>query len=158
MKKIIIWLMVTVILISFGIYLYSQSAPREDIEWYNQGVKQYSQGNWYQAQDWFKKVAYQSQDPKLRALALYNWGTMLGELALQEKSPLDQIGIMEAAIAKLKEAVQQNPDHEQAKYNLELLMNKHRELIQGLVGQGKEEDFPPRSGPQYSPGGGDKGY
>lgn len=92
----------------------------------------------------FEKAGLKSRDKKLKSLALYNLGTMFGRLALGEGRLNDMAG----AITKLRQAIRDDPNNEDAKFNLEL-------LERALGVEAKERGGP---GGGYAPGAVDKGY
>jgi len=85
-----------------------------------------------------------SGDKELKSLAFYNLGTMFGRLALGE----GRLNDMAEAITKLRQAIRDDPDNEDAKFNLELL--------ERAVGVEPEERAGPGGG--YAPGAVEKGY
>lgn len=97
---------------------------------------------------YFEKAASDGADKKLKSLALYNLGTMLGRLALAEGLPSARRSDMTQALTKLGEAIRNDPNNEDAKFNLELLERA----------VGVEEKPKGSAGPGYSPGAVDEGY
>lgn len=95
------------------------------------------------------KVAAQTSDRKLKSLALYNLGTLIGREAWAFRSISNPRVDMAQASLWLAEAVRNDPSNEAAKYNLELI-----EKVQ--VQEGEQVGAP---GPGYAPGAVDgKGY
>ncbi len=133
----IVVLLVAAIMVALGIYLstHLQSAKRDDVNWYNQGVATYSlpEEDLLPATDdrpseypvvraaaYFQQAAAISEDDELKALALYNLGTMMGEEGLTYfNGETPKFGVSEA-ISKLIESIRIDPGNEGAKYNLEL--------------------------------------
>lgn len=160
-KGFIILLSLTIIFAGAGYYFKTEPewTKRTYYDYYNQGVSSYLGRNLEGAQIQFAHVALNSDDLQLKALALYNLGTMIGEWALDEKLPIaDRFQYAQIAIASLREAVWLNPNHEKAKWNLELLRQKQQELFAEIQagqepGQGEKEEEP-----GYSPGEKDTGF
>lgn len=133
----IVLLILAVLFVAFGIYLNFQPewVKGADIKLYNKGVSAYllppellpatddrpSEYPIMRAAVYFQQAASESNNDKLKSLALYNLGTLMGEDVLASVSGhIPSFGIADA-IDKLGEAVILNPDNEDAKYNLELL-------------------------------------
>jgi hypothetical protein len=154
------------LMIGAGFYLKSRPdwTLRTDIREYNRGVVTCQEMLWgplvsseesllsvyphviENAGGRFAKVGAESQDKKLRSLALYNLGTLTGRAAFfKEQLPGIDLG---DAIAKLTDAIRSDPDNEEAKYNKELL---ERVLTRKGI---------PKGGPGegYSPGAVNKGF
>jgi hypothetical protein len=159
--------------IGFGLYLRARpdSLKRTDIGEYNLGVSTYNDmptlrgaGTTEKASVYFEKAVVQSNDPKVRALALCNLGTMKGKLARdsihriqeayavkrakgveQDENLLAARQEIRKSIQKLAESVRVDPTLEDAKFNLELLETERGEGG-GILGS------------RYSPGQVDKGY
>lgn len=154
------------IIIGSGVYLRSQRewTLRTDIREYNRGVSAYQEKLWAPlvsseeallsvyphvieyAGGRFEKAGSESTDKKLKSLASYNLGTLIGRAAFFSQR-LPGIEMVEA-IMNLRQAIRNDPDNEDAKFNLELLER---------VLEGKEEGAA-GPGPGYSPGAVDKGY
>jgi tetratricopeptide (TPR) repeat protein len=161
--------------LSIGSGLYLRARPdwtkRIDISEYNLGVLIYNEmptlrglGTTEKASAHFEKAVVQTIDPKVRALALCNLGTMNGKLALDSIRRIQEAYAVKRAkglesdenllmarqeirksIQKLAEAVRIDPTLEDAKFNLELLETERGEGG-GILGS------------RYSPGQVDKGY
>jgi hypothetical protein len=136
------WLNVVLLLIAgavigVGVYLGSQAhlLNRSGVNWYNQGVSTYnlpeellpatddrpSEYPIVRAAVYFQQSVLESNNDNLRALALYNLGTLMGEDALATvNGSTTWFGVADA-ISRLIEAVRVDPTNENAKYNLELL-------------------------------------
>jgi hypothetical protein len=128
--------LLAVVIIVFGVYLSFQPewAKRADIKLYNQGVSSLllpaellpatgdrpSEYPIIRAAAYFQQAASESTDNRLKALALYNLGTLMGKDALSALSGSPPSFVLADAIDKLTEVVRLNPDNEDAKYNLEL--------------------------------------
>jgi hypothetical protein len=128
--------LLAVVIIAFGVYLNFQPewAKRADIKLYNQGVSasllpaellpatgdRPSEYPIIRAGAYFQQVASEGTDNRLKALALYNLGTLMGKDALSALSGSTPSFVLADAINILAEAVRLNPDNEDAKYNLEL--------------------------------------
>ncbi len=158
------------ILIGAGFYLDSHPewTVRTDIKDFNKGVADYhvppskgpggpplfsstSQPSVYpieRVRAYFEKVCSETTDKKLKSLAFYNLGTMVGRLAFDERLLSVQRVEMAEGISKLAEALRIDPNNEDAKFNKELL-----DRVQ--TKQGKERGAP---GPGYSPGAVEKGF
>jgi hypothetical protein len=135
----IILFLLAVVIIGSGVYLSFQPEwiKRADIKLYNQGVSAYllpsevlpateerpSEFPVVRAAAYFQQAALESTDSNLKALALYNLGTLMGKDALTAISGSTPFFGMADAISQLAEAVRNDPDNEDAKYNLELLEN-----------------------------------
>jgi len=156
------------LLIALGIYAYSGPSwlEKPTLKAYNLGVLAYREppgllpatqdrpSEWpvERARAYFEIAAAEGADTKLRALALYNLGTIIARegyatsltLGLTETPRVD----ITESIIRLSEAVRLDPDNEDAKYNLEV-MDQVREST------GEKEGAP---GPGYSPGSIDKGF
>lgn len=136
------WLNITLFLlagamIGSGVYLGSQAqlSKRADISWYNQGVSAYnlpaellpatddrpSEYPIVRAAAYFQQAALESTDDGIKALILYNLGTLMGKDALAVVSGNTPRFALTEAISKLAEVVRIDPNNENAKYNLELL-------------------------------------
>ena len=156
------------VIIGAGVYVWSQPGRtiRADIRHYNQGVSAYhappgllpasderpSEYPIERAAAYWEQAASESEDPKLKSLALYNWGTFLAREAYASTFAFGLVDTprveMTQAIIWLREAIRYDPDNEDAKFNLEVL-----ERVQFI--EGEKEGAP---GEGYSPGAVDKGY
>ena len=158
------------ILVGSGVYLKSHPewTVRTDIRAYNEGVAAYrvppskegvgpalyskeglpSVYPIERARAHFEKACAETTDKKLKSIAFYNLGTMVGRLAFDERLLSTQRIEMSEAISKLAEAMRNDPENEDAKFNRELL-----DRVQSK--QGKERGAP---GPGYSPGAVQKGF
>ena len=133
-----------VIIIGMGIYLFSGPswAQRSDIKTYNQGVSasalppeilpasddRPAELPIVRAAAYYQKVIQESTDNELRAVALYNLGTIMGDNAASViRNAVPTFGVAEA-YARLLESVRLDPSNEDAKYNLELC-----EKIQAII-------------------------
>jgi hypothetical protein len=96
----------------------------------------------------FEKAAAVSTDPKLKSLAYYNFGTLIGLETYRLKDAGSPQYDMAEGIRKLGEALRADPTNEDAKFNLELMERVAQQ-------QGQKEGGP---GEGYSPGGVQKGY
>jgi hypothetical protein len=154
------------LMIAAGVYLKSRPewTLRTDIREYNRGVTTCQEMLWgplvsseesllsvyphviEKAGGRFAKAGAESTDKKLRSLALYNLGTLTGRAAFFQQ-PLPGIDLGDA-IAKLTDAIRNDPDNEDAKFNKELL-----EKV--LTRKGIPKAGP---GPGYSPGVVHKGF
>jgi len=152
--------------IGLGVYLRSKPewTLRTDIREYNRGVSAYQELLWAplvaseesllsvyphvveRAGERFENAGSESKDKKLRSLASYNLGTLIGRVAFFGQ-PVPGVQVAEA-LAELAEAIRDDPHNEDAKFNLELL-----ERV--LERKGEEAAGP---GPGYSPGSVYKGY
>jgi hypothetical protein len=167
------WLNVVLLLVAagmIGLGALVKSQPqwtmRAEIRAYNQGVEAYhlppgllpaseerpSEYPIERATAYFEQAASESTDEKLKALVLYNLGTLIAREAYASSlafSLLDSPRVeMTEAILWLAQAIRLDPSNEDAKYNLEVL-----DRVQSL--EGEEQGAP---GPGYSPGAVDKGY
>lgn len=167
--NILLFLLAT-ILIGLGFYLHfhPEWSIRNDIREFNEGVADYhvppSKGpggpplfstkalpSVYpieRVRVHFEKVCAETSDKRLKSLALYNLGTMVGRLAFDERLLGVQRTEMAEGISKLAEALRNDPNNEDAKYNKELL-----DRVQAKVGKEKGA-----AGPGYSPGAIQKGF
>ncbi len=91
-----------------------------------------------------------STDLKVKALADYNLGTLVGREAWAQSlaGPGNQRLNMADGIRKLGESLRADPTNEDAKFNLELMEKTAQQ-------EGVKQGAP---GPGYSPGGVQKGY
>jgi len=156
----------------FGFYLRARPdwAKRADIREYNLGRSAYNDvvlprgaNATEKASAHFEKAILQTPDPKIKALALCNLGTMNGKLAFDAVRSIKQTyavrrlkGVesdenllmarqeIKKALRNLAEAVRIDPSLEDAKFNLELLETER--------GEGEVR------GSRFSPGQVDKGY
>jgi len=168
----IVLLILAAVSIGSGIYLGARPdwAKRADIDEYNLGVSTYNEfptlrgvNTTEKAVAHFEKALVQTNEEKVKALALYNMGTITGKLAFDDIRRIREVyavqgakGVesdenlliaqqeLKKAIQKLAEAVRIDPTLEDAKFNLELLETEQGEGV--LLG------------PKYSPGEVDKGY
>jgi hypothetical protein len=124
------------LMIGLGVYFYSQPEwiQRSDIKLYNQGILTYrlppellpdSDGHpaeypVVRAAEYFNEAALESTDNDIKALALYNLGTLMGNNALTSVIGNTPWFGLEDAIVILEQSVSANPNNENAKYNLEL--------------------------------------
>ena len=154
------------LMIAAGVYLRARPewTLRPDIRDYNRGVATCQEMLWgplvsteesllsvyphviEKAGGSFAKAGAESTDKKLRSLALYNLGTLTGRAAFFHRQ-LPGIDLGDA-IAKLTDALRNDPNNEDAKFNKELL-----ERV--LTRKGT-----PKAGPGagYSPGAVSKGF
>ncbi len=147
-----------------GAYCASQPewGARSDVKLYNDGVKAYAAPpGTLPASDWrpaegpierttacFERAAAETKDVKLKAIALYNVGTIVGREAFAFSAmSISRVGVG-TGVAKLVESVRIDPNDEDAKYNLEVL---ERMLVAG-------EEQPAGQGPGYAPGSIQKGF
>lgn len=130
---------------------------------YNKGLAAYEQERPEDANYWFERVAGGFDENEFREAALYNIGTMLGERAFNVKLSLqDRFNAAQKAIDKLREAVGIDPNDENAKWNLELLLVEQGNIAQGMMASGSGPDpgepDSDQQQPGYSPGDGNKGF
>jgi len=135
---------VAIIMIGIGIYLFSGPSwvQRSDIKLYNQAVATSAMARellpatddrpaeypLVRAAFYYQEVIDETTDDGLRAVALYNLGTLMGDDAASViRNATPSFGIAEA-YARLIEAVRLDPSNEDAKYNLELC-----EKIQAII-------------------------
>jgi len=90
---------------------------------------------------YFEEAASKSTDNRLKSLALYNLGTLMGResYAVSPVTPrLEMEAALPAAIMRLAEAIRIDPNNEDAKYNLELLekTSANLERERGAAGKG----------------------
>lgn len=164
----VVLLLLAVAIIGLGLYIWSQPGRtmRADIKHYNQGVSAYhappgllpasderpSEYPIERAAAYWEQAATESEDLKLKSLALYNAGTLVAREAYASTLAFGLLDTprveMTQAIIWLREAIRYDPENEDAKYNLEVL-----ERVQFI--EGEKEGAP---GEGYSPGAVDKGY
>jgi hypothetical protein len=89
-----------------------------------------------------------STDKKIKSLAYYNFGTLVGREAYALRLAVPPRIEMAEGIRKLGEALRADPNNEDAKFNLELMERVAEK-------QGAQQGGP---GPGYSPGAVEKGY
>lgn len=149
-------LVLAVISIGTGSYLKTDPAWMHQTyyDYYNQGILARSEEK---AANDFAFIANNSKDPWLRSLALAQVGTITGKQAFDERLTAEsRYQIARYSIEILKEAVVNNPDNEEAKYNLELLLSRLPDLEQEAEEEGNGEE--PNQQPGYSHGGENRGY
>jgi hypothetical protein len=128
---------IAVVMVGLGIYFNSNAywANKTDVSLFNKGMEAYNAGYTLlpatadrpEEQSVMRAVAYlqqaytNSKDESLKALALYDIGTLMGIEGLGILGDKTPLFVISEAIGKLSEAVRLNPDNEAAKYNLELL-------------------------------------
>lgn len=162
----LIILLVAAGIIGTGVYLRFQPdwTLRDDIRQYNRAVATYQELLWAplvaseqslltvyphvveNAGGRFERAGSASTDSKLKSLATYNLGTMIGRAAFFSQ-PLPGVEVPEA-LTKLSEAIRYDPDNEDAKFNLE--------LMERMMERKEEEAAGPGEG--YSPGSVYKGF
>jgi hypothetical protein len=169
-KLNIILFLLAAVLIGSGFYLSSHSEliVRNDIRKFNEGVADYhvppskepggpplfstkalpSVYPIERVRVHFEKACAETTDKRLKSMAFYNLGTMVGRLAFDERLLSVQRIEMAEAISKLAEALRNDPNNEDAKFNKELL-----DRVQ--TREGKEKGAP---GPGYIPGVVQKGF
>lgn len=161
-KWLVLLLALAVVFTGAGLYLIEgpEWIKNTYYDYYNRGVSAYLGNQVEEALNDFTHVANNSKDLWLKSLALAQVGTIIGEQAFDEEfSAESRYQIAQYSIEILKEAVINNPDNEEAKYNLELLMNQLPNLLQKMEeeeGDGSGEESSPDPG--YSHGGGERGY
>lgn len=130
-------IVVAVVMVGVGFYFNSNTywENKADVSLFNMGIEAYNAGSKLlpatadrpEEQAAMRAVAYlqqaytDSKDESLRALALYDIGTIMGIEGLGILGDTTPLFVLSEAIGKLSEAVRLNPDNEAAKYNLELL-------------------------------------
>ncbi len=159
-------LALAVIALAAGFYIWGQPAwtLREDIKYLNMGVTAFNEPPGVlppadgrlaefpieRAAAHWEKAAALSTDNKIKSLAYYNSGTLVGREAWAQALPgegharSDMIG----GIGKLGEALRADPTNEDAKFNLELMEKAAQQ-------EGAKQGAP---GPGYSPGAIEKGF
>ena len=137
---------------------------RSDIAQYNRGVAAYQEILWgplvsseetllsvyphaiEYAGGRFERAGSESTDKRLKSLAFYNVGTLIGRVAFfRQRLPGIDVAV---ALTKLAEAIRNDPNNEDAKFNRELLERMLEKKEIGAAGPG----------PGYSPGAVYKGY
>jgi hypothetical protein len=137
------------LMIGSGVYFSFQPEwmKSDDIKLYNQGVSAYNlpaellpateerpeEFPILRAASYFQQAASESTDDSLKALALYNLGTLIGKDTLSSLSGGTPWFGVEDGINRLEQAVRTDPNNEDAKYNLELL-KKLQAVLQTYVG------------------------
>ncbi len=130
-------IVIAIVMVALGIYFNSNSywANKADVSLFNQGIEAYNAGDTIlpatadrpEEQSVMRAVVYlqqaytESKDDGLRALAIYDIGTLMGIEGLGILGDETPLFVLSEAIGKLSEAVRLNPENEAAKYNLELL-------------------------------------
>ncbi len=124
-----------ILIVSGFMSLESNIADRDDIKLYNQAISIYNlpvellaatenRPEEYpitRAVAYFEQAISETTDDKIKALALYNLGTIMGRDSLSRLGGAKtRYGIIEA-IDKLTESIILDPYNENAKYNLEVL-------------------------------------
>jgi hypothetical protein len=150
--------------IGAGFYLRFQPdwTPRQDIKAFNQGIVAFqeppgllppAEGRLAEypierAGAYWEKAAAMSTEKKLKSLAYYNFGTLVGREAWAQSLAGTPRLDMAEGIRKLGEALRADPNNEDAKFNLELMERMAEK-------QGEQQGGP---GPGYSPGAIEKGF
>lgn len=138
-------IIIAIVMIILGAYFNSQSywASRADVSLYNQGVETYNltsdllpatddrpaEQPMVRAAAYFQQAAAESNNDIIKALALYNMGTFMGNEGLTYLDGETPLFVITEAIGKLSESIRFDPDNEAAKYNLEFL-EKVQETLQ----------------------------
>lgn len=151
----LIFLIVGVILIGAGKYFFEKPAWTQQnwVQFYNKGVTAYENRNSQGALEWFQFVGQGAKDEQLRAKALYNLGTLIGEEAFNEKiKPEQRIRAAQEAIIKLNRAIELDPFDEDSKVNKEILENMLKILLKKLLPSPFSIKEKENSKPNYSPG------
>jgi hypothetical protein len=133
----LILIVLAIVMVGIAFYLNSQSywSGRADVSLFNQAMETYSlpaellpatddRPSEYpivRAAAYFQQAASVSTDDRLKALAFYNLGTLMGTEGLTYFSGDTPLFVVAEAIGKLQEAVRLDPGNEAAKYNLEFL-------------------------------------
>lgn len=161
MRRIILLSVLTIVFIGAGLYFNTEPewTKKTFPDHYNKGVSDYLEGRGEEAYGQFGHVASLSDDPKLKSLAFYNAGTMLGEVVADRSLPAYlRFQVAQFAIESLEEALRNNPNDEEAKYNLEFIRNILPKLLIKIQQEEEDGAGKPQPGPGYSPGEEDKGY
>lgn len=164
---------IAILIIGFGIYLNTSPEwiERDDIKLYNAGISTYSLPSILlpettdrpaeypviRAAAYFNSAVLASTDESIKALALYNLGTLMAIDAISSILGNTPWFGLEDAISKLEQSVRINPNNESAKYNLELFQELRSEaenlaLTDDILALGWVEN------PGYFIGNIDKGY
>jgi hypothetical protein len=125
------------VVIVVGIFVNSalSSTNRADISLYNKAVETYnlppqllpatddrpSEYPIVRAVAYFEQAYAKSTDDNVKALILYNLGTLMGKDGLTYLTGGTPFFSIKDGISKLEESIRLNPKNENAKYNLELL-------------------------------------
>jgi hypothetical protein len=162
----ILLLILAGLMVTAGLYLKSRPewTFRSDVQEYNRAVQTCQEMLWgplvsseasllsvyphvmENAGGRFARVGAESSDRRLRSLAFYNLGTLTGRAVFfRQQPPGIDLG---DAIAKLSDAIRNDPDNEDAKFN--------RELLERLLTRRGEPKAGPGAG--YSPGAVNKGF
>lgn len=157
---VIVLLSLVIIFVGSGLYLHTEPewTKKTFPDYYNQAVSAYSKGLPQKAAAQFSHVGSMSQDPELKSLAFYNLGTMLGKQVFNEQLPVQlRFQAAEKAIEILREAVDNDPGNEDAKYNLELLRNQQFDLFLEMLRE-RPTEGPPSQEQDYGTSEKEKGY
>jgi hypothetical protein len=130
-------IIVAVIVLVCGCFVNSASNPanRTDIRLYNQAVETYnlpaellpatderpSEYPIVRAVAYFEQAYAKSNDDTVKALILYNMGTLMGKDGLTYITGNTPFFSIAEGISKLEESIRLDSNNENAKYNLELL-------------------------------------
>ena len=147
---IMVLLFLAIALIGTGTYLNVQPEWMTGQETYNKGVRAYErfvEAERYKSLHFniayrlFEKASLEEvTNLELRSYIFYNMGTMLGEKAGDENLPIFvRLELVIAAIDKLRQAINDNPDNEMAKYNREYLIRQLIELYEQAQAKYGEE-------------------
>jgi tetratricopeptide (TPR) repeat protein len=106
---------------------------------YNQGVAVYMLGDHAQARDAFNRSLL-TQDAGLEARIKFNLGNVAYALALEETSnPSEAINLLRSAIGHYRDAIEVDPEDEDARVNIELAERLIRHLLEKLRQQREEQ-------------------
>lgn len=161
----IMMIFLALLIMGLGVYLtyHPQWTLKADIRDYNQGVSDYraflsrglagpfASSPLKSALSNFEKACLETTDKKLKSLALYNLGTIAAKSALDEQLLNKRHIEITEAVTKLANAIRNDPDNEDAKFNKELLDR----ILDQETAKRQQEGEP---GPGYSPGTVEKGF
>ena len=130
-------IVIAVVMVGVGFYFNSNAywQNKADISLFNMGIEAFNAGDKLlpatadrpeeraamRAVAYLQKAYTDSKDENLKALALYDIGTVMGIEGLGILGDTTPLFVISEAIGKLSEAVRLDPGNEAAKYNLELL-------------------------------------
>ena len=159
-----VWLIVVLSLLGLvflGSGIYFQTSPewtRKNFwSYYNEGTLAWPEGK-AKMRQLLEYVASASPDKKLKSLAFYNLGTVLGkEAESKDLQPARRLEMTLRAIGALGEAIRNDSSNQEAKINREILQNRLLKLIPE-AGEQSGTGNAPSQGSDHAPGSGAQGY
>ena len=117
----------------------TEALPRSPEVVYNVGVASYMLGDYVRARDAFNR-ALVTRDPALEAKIKFNLGNVACTLASKIASnPPEAIGLLKTGMGHYRDALELDPDDEDARINIELAQLFIKRLLDKLQQQQKEQ-------------------